>query len=84
MGNFIIGMFNGIIKGMATALGAVVNILPNSPFQAIDNTAVGEFLGSLAWIIPIPQIIAILQAWVVAVGIYYLVQVILRWVKAIE
>lgn len=84
MGNLLIGLANGILKACANVLNMAVSVLPNSPFQMIDNSPVGEFLSGLAWVIPISQILAILELWVTAIGIYYLVQVILRWVKAIE
>lgn len=84
MSNFIIGMLNVIIKAIGTVISFLTGLLPTSPFQAIDNSSVGEFLNGLAWIIPIPQIISILQAWVLAVGLYYVVQIALRWAKAIE
>ncbi len=38
----------------------------------------------IARLIPIGQIIAILETWVTAVAIYYLYSIVLRWIKAIE
>lgn len=84
MAKFIIGLINLIIKALGTVLNLLFSILPPSPFQLISNTEVGSFLDGLAWVIPIPQIIAITQAWLIAIGAYYLIQIVLRWVKAID
>ncbi|WP_277409711.1 hypothetical protein [Lacrimispora xylanisolvens] len=42
------------------------------------------FLGYLNYFVPVAQIIAITQLWITAVGLFYLVQLALRWVKMIE
>lgn len=65
----------------------VVELLPESPFVALEELAIAEayqWLKWVNWFIPINSFIAILEAWLVAVGIYYGVQIVLRWVKVIE
>ena len=42
------------------------------------------YLGYLNYFLPISQIIAIGEAWLVAIGLFYAYQIILRWIKAIE
>lgn len=84
MGAFFINLLNAIIKAIGLVFSWVLGILPNSPFVAISNTGVEEFMTSLNWLIPISSMLAILEAWLVAVLGYYIVQAILRWVKAIE
>lgn len=80
MGSFI----DNIGSGLASAFNWVLALLPDSPFQAIDNSAVGQFMGNLNWIIPLNVILAEIEAWLTAVAIYYLYQVVLRWTKAIS
>ena len=62
----------------------VISMLPTSPFtafiEACDNL---PYLGWLNWFIPVGTIIAIGEAWLVAIGLFYLYSVILRWVRAI-
>lgn len=84
MAKFLIGFLNLIIKALGSVLSLIFSILPPSPFGVIDNSAVQEHLAGLAWIIPFTQIIVILEAWTAAIIIYYLYQIVLRWVKAIE
>ncbi|MEG1810320.1 MAG: hypothetical protein RR232_01050 [Clostridia bacterium] len=78
------GFFNTIWSSIKSALISVVNLLPGSPFQAISNAPVSEFLGSLNWIFPVSEVIAELQLWTVCIGLFYVYMAILRWVKAIE
>ncbi len=69
-------------------LMAVLGFLPDSPFKILDDmTATGqiaEWLGYVNWFIPIYSFIGILEAWLACVAIYYVYQIVLRWLKAIE
>lgn len=84
MVNFIIGFINLIIKALGSVLSFLFGILPNSPFKIIDNSPIAEWLGTLNFFVPVSEIIAICEVWLVAIGIYYIYQIVLRWVKAIE
>lgn len=79
--NFFISLINLLIKAIGTILTFVVSILPNSPFMAINSSGIN--LNSISWIIPVAQILAILQAWLTAVSIYYLYMVAMKWIKLI-
>ncbi|MFA5543613.1 MAG: hypothetical protein WDA47_07530 [Bacilli bacterium] len=68
----------GILKGVVISL---LSFLPDSPFTLIENSSISEYLGYINYIVPVSQIVAILQAWVVAIAVYYIYQAILRWVK---
>lgn len=70
---------------MEHILATVLSLLPGSPFTAFINAIPTiPYLGYINYFIPIGQMIAIGEAWLTAIGIFYLYQVILRWVKAIE
>lgn len=75
---------NGLLDNIYSALTWVIELLPDSPFQAIDNSGISDFLGTLNWFIPIDMIIAELELWLSCVVVYYVYQIILRWAKAIE
>lgn len=63
----------------------VMMILPDSPFQSLSqNATVAKYTGYLNYFIPISFCLGVLEAWLVAVGTFYLWQVILRWTKSIE
>lgn len=74
-----------IIDGLAGILSLILFVLPDSPFQSLQSVAIdNKYLQWLAWIVPFPQIIVMLEAWLTAIVLYYVYIVILRWVKAIE
>lgn len=66
-------------------LNNLANVLPMSPFQVfIDNFGDIPFLGQLNYFLPVAQIIAIGEAWLVAIALYYVYMIALRWIKAIN
>lgn len=85
----ITGMISGLFGQMGDLLNQLLAVimvaLPNSPFQMItQNATVSRYLGYLNWFIPITFMLGVLQAWLIAVGIFYVWQLLLRWLKAIE
>lgn len=83
MANFLVGFLNLIIKAFGSILKFVLSILPTSPFIIIEDIEI-PYLNYLNWILPIDLFLSILGYWLSAIGIYYIVSVVLRWVKAIE
>lgn len=66
---------------------AIINIFPTSPFVILDelsNTEIYDWIQMLNWFIPISSFVAILEAWLSCVAVYYVYQVVLRWIKVIE
>lgn len=84
MGNFFIEVINFLIKCIGAILSVIFSILPSSPFVIIDNSFIAPYLKYINYFVPFTEVINILQFWVVAVGIYYIYQVALRWIKAIQ
>lgn len=81
----ILGLFfQKIINIVSAALGALVGLLPNSPFTFVANSQFADLVAKINFFIPIYEFMAILQAWLVAVGVYYLYSIFARWVKAIQ
>lgn len=66
---------------------SALSLLPDSPFLFLKEMAAGDFaewFHILNWFIPINVFLGILEAWCSAILLYYVVQVVLRWAKAIE
>lgn len=80
----IISLINYLIAGLGLILETIFSILPTSPFKLISNSPIAEYLPSLNFFIPVSEMIAITQVWLSAIGIYYVYQIVLRWIKAIE
>lgn len=83
MGDFIINILNYIISGLANVLLWIIGLLPSSPFKYLENTDIAKYLNGLNWVFPFDFMITTGEVWLVAVGCFYLYQVILRWVRAI-
>jgi len=78
-------IFNWISDKISYVLQAVLLLLPDSPFVAITKDAdIQQVLGWLNWFIPVSQMVAILEVWLVAVALFYVYQMILRFAKVIE
>ena len=66
-------------------LSIVLKLLPLSPFEKYINELEDlPYLGYLNWFIPIGDIIVIGTAWLGAITIYYMLSILLRWLKAID
>lgn len=81
----LLSLLQGIIDGLVTALKGIVSVLPGSPFNGLSAVSIdSKWLGYLCYLVPVPQMVALLEAWGVAVGTFYVFMVGMRWIKAIE
>ena len=78
----MIKLLNLIIKGLAVAGTAVLSLLPSTPFVLynVDN----KIVRYMNYAFPIPAAVTLLTAWVAAVGAYYGIRKIMRWLKEIN
>lgn len=68
---------------------ALSSVLPLSPFSSfIDSlefdSAFTTGLSWLNWFIPVSAFVSIILDWLVAVGLYFLYQAVMRWVGMIR
>ena len=76
---------NWITDKLGIIIDSIMLLLPDSPFRSLTVAAeVQPVLGFINWALPISGMVAILQAWIVCVSVFYVYQLILRWAKAIE
>lgn len=62
--------------------------LPISPFQRFFANWDGldlirQYMGWINWFVPVGTIIEILTIWLTAIGVFYGVMAILRWVRIV-
>lgn len=88
-------MLDGLTDGIIEILINIVNLLPESPFATIFDGLVNGFpadfpytlafvLNFLNWLFPISAIMELFSAWLFAIAIYYVFQIVLRWGKVIS
>lgn len=76
-----------ISQGLMDAAEWALSLLPDSPFVFLTTMATsefGEWIGYFNWVVPVYTWLGILQIWLTSILIYYVIQIVLRWVKAIE
>ena len=81
-------IFNNIISWIGDKLNYVLSlicvVLPDSPFKLLDKSPIGEYIGYINYFVPLDFILDSISAWLAAIVIYYGVQIIMRWAKAIK
>ena len=80
-------MFEALSDALVGFAVSVVELFPASPFTILDelsNSEVYEWLRMVNWFIPIGTFVSILEGWLVCVAVYYVYQIVLRWIKVIE
>lgn len=66
-------------------VAVILTLLPDDPFKAfIDNIAISPYLSAINWIIPVGTFVTISTAWVAAIGVFYVYQLVLRWAKVVS
>lgn len=81
-------MFGSLINGLQNFVINAVNVflalLPDCPFEAyIEQTKQIDALKYINWFVPVSDFITIGEAWLVAIAVFYLYQIVLRWIKVI-
>ena len=67
-----------------TFIEVLLKFLPASPFQGFIQSLSGlPYLGYLNWFIPVADLVAIGTVWLSAIVIFYVVSIVMRWVKMI-
>lgn len=87
LADIFINMFNGLISVFGSIITELINVLPDSPFQSeIISNVLGNipYLSTLNWFVPVNIIVSITTYWLMAITIYYLISIIMRWTKVIS
>lgn len=73
-----------LLDAIVVVLNFVAGIFPSSPFYLIEQSGFADLIAQINFFIPIYEFVSIAEAWLVAVGLYYAVSTLARWVKTIE
>lgn len=80
-------MFDTLSDALVDFAVSVIELFPASPFTILDelsSSEVYEWLRMVNWFVPIGTFVGILEAWLTCVAVYYVYQIVLRWIKVIE
>ena len=79
-------MIEAFMNKMLTLAEKVLGWLPKSPFADSQLLSIQDSQGLswLNWFFPVHDALVLTASWVAAIALFYLVSVLLRWVKAIE
>lgn len=77
-------IFTSVANALNEALGSILFFLPESPMKILDYAPLKPYLGLFNYLFPVAEILAFLELWVTCIATYYVYQIILRWVKAID
>lgn len=84
MGTFFINLINSIIKGLAVSITFIVGLFPESPFDGPATPPDSINLGWITWILDFPTWIVHFSLLLTSIGIYYVVRIAARWLKAVR
>ena len=77
------GLYSLAIKFLLLTL--VLALLPVSPFQAfVQYFSQIPFLGAINYFLPIPEMLAVIETWLVAVSVIYGILFVLNHVGALK
>lgn len=81
LANILMTLINWLILGVATVLGWIMAIFPDSPFRETTGKPKEIELGYITWLFDFPTWLQHLTLLLMAIGGYYAVRVIARWIK---
>ena len=86
MYSFFINLINSLIKGLGAVLTFLFSVFPDSPFQSyiVANSEIMKYLKVINYFIPVSEMLVTFQAVLTAVAVYYIYQIVARWIKVIE
>lgn len=73
-----------LIDLIALSAKFVFSVLPPSPFTFIKHIGFGDLLAQVNYFVPVYEFVVIVEAWLVAVGVFYVYSLWARFVKAVE
>ena len=79
----IITIINTLIAKVGAVITLLFALLPDSPFIYVMNLE-SDWIGYINYFLPMAPMVAHIELFLVAVAIYYVIRIALRWAKAID
>ena len=80
----MVTVVNGAIELLALLGDAIVFLLPTFSFGNVLDGLDPQLLRAVNYYVPVTLMLDTAQAWIIAILMWYLYQIVLRWVKAIR
>lgn len=77
-------IWNWICDTLYDLLKSIIDLLPDSPFQMLDNSPISKYLVYINYFVDFQFIVDTLTLWLVAVAGYYTYSAILRMLNTID
>ena len=75
--DIFLSIFEWLLNALTDFANTLLSVLPKSPFSNIP------YLGWVNWFIPFRDFIYIGGLWLTVIGLFYIYQIIMRWIKVI-
>lgn len=73
-----------LIDIVAASLKLLVSLFPPSPFTFISTIGAGELMANINYFVPIYEFVTIIEAWLVAIALYYIYSMWARFLKVVQ
>lgn len=75
-------MLNTIINIFNQLYTSIISFLPGSPFHAFIISLDGlPYMAEFNWFFPLTEVFAILEAWLLAIALYFTYHAIMRFIR---
>lgn len=82
---FTMDLFNAVMSLLNTVLSAIFSFLPKSPFTGVmEYIEEIPYLKYICYFVPVADILSITTVWISAIAVFYIYQILLRWIKAVS
>lgn len=77
-------IFQKFIDIISILVDILYSLLPNSPFTIIENSEFSSLISKINYFLPIYEFTSVMEAWLVAIAIFYIYSLFARWIKAVQ
>lgn len=81
---WLLEAWNWISDQFVNTSNFVVGLLPDSPFTLLSYTPIEPYLSVMNYFIPFDFMLSTLEAWCIAIAVWYSYKSMLKWSNAVD
>lgn len=82
--DIFLSIFEWLLDALMDFANTLLSVLPKSPFTDFLNSFNDiPYLGFVNWFVPFRDFIYIGGLWLTVIGLFYIYQIVMRWIKVI-